>query len=223
MHTLLHLAVLTGTVLLVERLFSSVKVKSIGTAIVVAIVFSLLNFFLGWLVKVALFVPAILTLGVLFLFVPVHREHGDVVADRQAHPIVRDSDAGGPARLVGGDHGGQLHLSRRDARPDPGGHRAGANPLDLSPNACNLSRMQIANRWTILSVSVLVLAAAASPACKRKSKSGGAQGGDATPVVAKVDDSRITVATFRSASTSSRRSCGRATRRRRRRRSSSTA
>ena len=70
MYTLLHLAVLTGTVLLVERLFSSVKVKSVGSAIVVAIVFSLLNFFLGWLVKVALFVPAILTLGVLFLFVP---------------------------------------------------------------------------------------------------------------------------------------------------------
>jgi peptidyl-prolyl cis-trans isomerase C len=40
----------------------------------------------------------------------------------------------------------------------------------------------------------LVLGAAAAPGCKRKSKSGGAQGGDSTPVVAKVDDSRITVA-----------------------------
>jgi peptidyl-prolyl cis-trans isomerase C len=46
-----------------------------------------------------------------------------------------------------------------------------------------------------VSVCVLVLAAAAAPGCKRKSKSsGGAQSGDATQVVAKIDDSRITVA-----------------------------
>jgi len=31
---------------------------------------AVLNFFLGWLVKVALFVPAILTLGLLFLIFP---------------------------------------------------------------------------------------------------------------------------------------------------------
>ena len=47
------------------------KVKSLGSAIVVAIVFSVLNFFLGWLIKAVLFVPAILTLGLLFLFIPL--------------------------------------------------------------------------------------------------------------------------------------------------------
>jgi putative membrane protein len=70
MHTLLHLAVLALTFLLLARLLPGFRIRSTGTAIAVAIVFSLLNFFLGWLVKVALFVPAILTLGLLFLIFP---------------------------------------------------------------------------------------------------------------------------------------------------------
>lgn len=70
MYMLLHLATLTVTVLLLSRIFSTVKVKSVASALVVAIVFSVLNVLLGWLIRVALFVPAILTLGVLFLFVP---------------------------------------------------------------------------------------------------------------------------------------------------------
>jgi putative membrane protein len=70
MYTLLHLAALTVTVLALSRLFSSVQVRSVGTAIIVAIVFSVLDFFLGWLIKAFLFVPAVLTLGFLFLFVP---------------------------------------------------------------------------------------------------------------------------------------------------------
>jgi putative membrane protein len=70
MHTLLHLAAITLTVLLLARFLPSVKVKSVGSAIVVAIVFSLLNFFLGWVIKAVLFVPALFTFGLLFLFVP---------------------------------------------------------------------------------------------------------------------------------------------------------
>jgi len=70
MYTLLHLATLTATVLLLSRIFSTVKIKGVASALVVAIVFSVLNVLLGWLIRVALFVPAILTLGVLFLFVP---------------------------------------------------------------------------------------------------------------------------------------------------------
>src|SRR5262245_32812705 len=70
MYILLQLAAITVTVLLLARFVPSVKVKSIGSAIVVAIVFSLLNFFLGWLIKVVLIVPAILTLGLLFLILP---------------------------------------------------------------------------------------------------------------------------------------------------------
>ena len=70
MYMLLHLAALTVTVLALSRIFPAVRVKGLGTAIVVAIVFSVLNFFLGWLLKALLVVPALLTLGLLFLFVP---------------------------------------------------------------------------------------------------------------------------------------------------------
>jgi putative membrane protein len=70
MYTLLHLAALTLTVLALSRVFSSVRVRSVGAAVAVAVVFSLLNFFLGWLIRVALFLPAILTLGLLFLVLP---------------------------------------------------------------------------------------------------------------------------------------------------------
>jgi putative membrane protein len=70
MYILLHMAVLTVTVLALARFLPSVKVKSVGSAFVVAIVFSVLNVLLGWLITAFLVVPAILTLGLLFLFVP---------------------------------------------------------------------------------------------------------------------------------------------------------
>ena len=71
MYTLLHLAVLTITILALARFLPSVRLRSVGTAVVVAIVFSVLNFFLAWLIKAVLFVPAILTLGLLFLVLPL--------------------------------------------------------------------------------------------------------------------------------------------------------
>jgi putative membrane protein len=70
MHTLLHLVALAATVLGLARFLPDVQVKGAGTAIVVAVVFSVLNFLLGWLIHVVLFVPALLTLGLLFFFVP---------------------------------------------------------------------------------------------------------------------------------------------------------
>jgi putative membrane protein len=70
MHTLLHIAILAVTVLAIARFLPDVEVKGFGTAVVVSIVFSVLNFLLGWLIHVVLFVPALLTLGLLFLFVP---------------------------------------------------------------------------------------------------------------------------------------------------------
>ena len=70
MYTLLHLVVLTVTVLALARLLPEVQVKSTGSALVVAVVFSVLNFFLGWLITVLLVVPAILTFGLLFLILP---------------------------------------------------------------------------------------------------------------------------------------------------------
>jgi putative membrane protein len=70
MYTLLHLAILTGTILLLARVLPTVHVKSPGTAVLVAIVFSVLNWGVGWLIRALLFVPGILTLGLLFLVMP---------------------------------------------------------------------------------------------------------------------------------------------------------
>ena len=68
MYMLLHLLALAVTVLLLARILPSVKVRSIGSALVVAIVFSVLNVFLGWAIRLLLIIPALLTLGLLFLF-----------------------------------------------------------------------------------------------------------------------------------------------------------
>src|SRR5260370_39434953 len=70
MYTLLHLVALGFTILVLSRLVPSVRIRSVGTAVLVAVVFTVLNFFLGWFIRAVLFVPALLTLGLLFLFVP---------------------------------------------------------------------------------------------------------------------------------------------------------
>jgi putative membrane protein len=70
MHTLLHLVVLAATVLAIARFLPDVRVLGFGTAVVVSIVFSVLNFLLGWAIHAVLFVPALLTLGLLFFFIP---------------------------------------------------------------------------------------------------------------------------------------------------------
>jgi putative membrane protein len=70
MYPLIHMAVLAATIFVLARLLPDVRIRSAGTAVLVAVVFSVLNFFLGWLIRAVLFVPALLTLGVLFLFVP---------------------------------------------------------------------------------------------------------------------------------------------------------
>jgi putative membrane protein len=69
-NTLLHLGALALTILVLSRLLPDVRIRSATTAVVVAVVFSILNFFLGWLIKLVLVVPTILTLGVLWFFVP---------------------------------------------------------------------------------------------------------------------------------------------------------
>jgi putative membrane protein len=71
MHMVLHIGCLALAVFALSRFFpGAVRVNSAGTAVAVAIVFSLLNFFLGWVIRALLFVPSLLTLGLLFLFVP---------------------------------------------------------------------------------------------------------------------------------------------------------
>jgi Membrane protein of unknown function. len=71
MHTLLHIVALALTVLAIARFLPDVEVKGFGTAVVVSVVFSVLNFLLGWVIHAVLFVPALLTLGLLFFFIPL--------------------------------------------------------------------------------------------------------------------------------------------------------
>lgn len=70
MHTLLHILALAVTVLAIARFLPDVEVKGFGTALVVSVVFSVLNFLLSWAIYALLFVPALLTLGLLFFFIP---------------------------------------------------------------------------------------------------------------------------------------------------------
>jgi putative membrane protein len=71
MHVILHLAVLALVIFALSKFFPGiVRVRSAGTAVAVAVLFSILNFFIGWFIQALLFVPGLLTLGILFLFVP---------------------------------------------------------------------------------------------------------------------------------------------------------
>lgn len=71
MHVLVHLAVLTLTVLVAARYIQGVRINSSPAAVGVAVVFSLANWLLGGLIKLLLFLPAVLTLGLLFLIMPL--------------------------------------------------------------------------------------------------------------------------------------------------------
>jgi putative membrane protein len=70
MHTLLPIVALAVTILALARFLPDVEVKGIGTAVMVSIVFSVINFLLGWAIHALLFLPALLTLGLLFFFIP---------------------------------------------------------------------------------------------------------------------------------------------------------
>jgi putative membrane protein len=70
MYTLIHIAALAITIFALARLLPDVRIKNASTALVVAVTFSVLNFFLGWFVRLMLVLPTILTLGLLLLILP---------------------------------------------------------------------------------------------------------------------------------------------------------
>ena len=55
MYPLIHMAVLAATIFVLARLLPDVRIRSVGTAVLVAVVFSVLNFCLGWLIRALLF------------------------------------------------------------------------------------------------------------------------------------------------------------------------
>src|SRR5262245_35956506 len=70
MYTLLHLAFLAVTFVVLARVVPGVHIKSYKGAAITAVVFSVLNFALAWALKLVLFLPGILTFGLLFLVMP---------------------------------------------------------------------------------------------------------------------------------------------------------
>lgn len=70
MELLIRLAALAGTLILLATVLPGIHVKSKKTAVIVSVVFGVLHLFLGWLIAVVLVVPALLTLGLLFLVYP---------------------------------------------------------------------------------------------------------------------------------------------------------
>lgn len=65
---LLHVGLLALTILALGRFVSGVWLKSPVTALTVAVVFSLLNFMIGWFLALLLWIPTILTLGLFLWF-----------------------------------------------------------------------------------------------------------------------------------------------------------
>lgn len=68
MQIFLNVLILTIVIYLINTLLPAVHVKNFGTAILVAVTYSLLNFFFGWILLLLTFPIVFLTLG-LFRFV----------------------------------------------------------------------------------------------------------------------------------------------------------
>lgn len=68
MHTLWNVLLLAVAVFAVAHILPGIRVKNFVTAIIVAVVYSLLNFFFGWLLTF-LALPAIIVTFGLFIFV----------------------------------------------------------------------------------------------------------------------------------------------------------
>ena len=115
MYPLIHMAVLAVTILVLARLLPSVRIRSAGTAVLVAVVFSVLNFFLGWLIRAMLFVPALLTLGLLFFFVPFIVNTVLLWLTDKAIGSFEIRSLRGLLDLGGGDHRRQRRLLRAAA------------------------------------------------------------------------------------------------------------
>ncbi len=68
MHTIWSLLLMSLAVFVVAQILPQIRIKNFGTAIVVAIVYSLISFFFGWLFTLITLPFVILTFG-LFKFV----------------------------------------------------------------------------------------------------------------------------------------------------------
>ena len=58
-----------GILLLLASVLPGVRLKSYGTAVIVALVYGLLSFFLGWLIELVFFIPMLLSVGLFGLVI----------------------------------------------------------------------------------------------------------------------------------------------------------
>ncbi len=68
MHTLWNILLLSATVFAVAKMLPNIRIKNFTTAIIVAVVYSIINFFIGWLLVLLSLPMMIVTFG-LFTFV----------------------------------------------------------------------------------------------------------------------------------------------------------
>ena len=69
MSTLINMLILSVAVFLVANFFPGIRIKSFMTAVVVAVVYSLVNFFFGWLLVLLSLPVMILTFGLFKLVI----------------------------------------------------------------------------------------------------------------------------------------------------------
>jgi uncharacterized membrane protein YvlD (DUF360 family) len=71
---MIELLILLTIAAVAPQVFPGIRVRSVGTAALIAVVFALFNFFLGWLLTVVVTlvsIPAIvMTLGLFAIFIP---------------------------------------------------------------------------------------------------------------------------------------------------------
>ncbi len=66
----MHIGLLAATVMVLAMVLPGVRVKNWASALAVAVVFSVINWATAWLITTLLFVPVVLTFGLLLLVVP---------------------------------------------------------------------------------------------------------------------------------------------------------
>lgn len=71
MHTLMHLAVLAGAVLLGTAVIPGVRVQKAPAVVLVAVVFSVLNWLLGFPLRLLLILPGFLSFGLVWVIAPL--------------------------------------------------------------------------------------------------------------------------------------------------------
>ncbi|MCP4872704.1 MAG: phage holin family protein [Proteobacteria bacterium] len=99
---MIELLILLAIAAIAPQIFPGIKVKSLGTAALVAVVFAMINFFLGWLLTLVLTIvsiPAIiLTLGAFTVFIPTLV---NAILLRMVDAVLEDFEIAGWAPAIG--------------------------------------------------------------------------------------------------------------------------